>query len=677
MKSAFVCSLVIAALASSAAVFDPVLDPRCRVVTPQSAEKPCDAPWIWYPGQLQAYMQAQIRAASKGRCVNVDYPGRYNPMSAVAYFRTKARLGAVHASGDAKTRRDGDYTVVEVSSQGRMPALIAEGTSPGDWESSLDGKSWCMVESDDSRRRAGEPPDMWLPETVEIPSFRRIALSNREWVEDFRYIGIGTVSFTASGSGVLAFVPGETVRETRCDDERLHEQFPFAPVRVDGEGVRATLPEKAMRYLRFKVTEGDVAVSDVKFAAVMEKVEPAFSFKSDDETLNDLVAAGLATVHISMNRGFHIDGVKRDFLPWSMDAMLSALSATWCFENRQVVRNDISIGVMPPNPKVEDWGCVDYPMHAVLGIEADYLKYRDLSTFLMFRERLEAQLALYDATADENGFVPATRKALFGYIPGWARYTGPEGFGTPAYAQIMLLMNYRVFGRFYERLGEAESAAECARKAERLAVSIRRHFYDGKRRAFVNGYRENGKLDTRISHHAQYWAVLADIFPSEDIAHLFDEVLPRLPRYTTDISYEKGNELLAYVKAGRAGLFYERFLAGAWRNWLELGHTAFPEHFSMFFAETEQLRFYGRPFGRSLCHGANGTVPALFALRGALGFREGERAGEYSFSPTFVGNATRYEATLRVPEGELKIVAEKGRRAVVAAPPDVRVTVVD
>ena len=657
------------------AVFDPALDPKCRVATPPCTEKRCDAPWMWYPGQLQAYRQAQILAASKGRCVNVDYPGRYNPKARAASFRTKIRPGAIHMSGTGRTRNDGGYVVVEVSSDGRMPALIAEGTKPGDWEASLDGKTWRMVESDPSCRRPGVPPDAWVPEVVEIPSARRIALSKGEWIEDFRYIAIGVVSFTASGKGVLAFVPGETVRETRCDDEKLHEQFPVEPVRIDGDGVRVSLPERAMRYMRFKVTEGSVSVSGVTLAANMEKVEPAFSFKSDDGTLNDIVAAGLGTLHASMSRGFHIDGLKRDFLPWSMDAMLCALSSVWCFENRQMVRNDISIGAMPPNPKAEDWGCVDYPLHAIFGVEADYLKYRDLSTFAMYRDRLEAQLALYDASADADGFVPATRKALFGYIPGWARYTGPEGFGTPAYAQMMLLLNYRIFGRFYARLGETARAEECTRKAERLRESILRRFYDAERRVFVNGYRENGKLDTRISHHAQYWAILADVFPSEDIAHLFDEVLPRLPRYATDISYEKGYELLAYVKAGRVADFHDRFIMGAWRDWLAHGHTAFPEHFSMFFAETEQVRFYGRPFGRSLCHGANGTVPVLFALRGALGFREGERAGEYSFSPVFVGKATRYEATLRVPEGEMSIVAEKGKPATVKAPEGVRVLV--
>ena len=37
---------------------------------------------------------------------------------------------------------------------------------------------------------------------------------------------------------------------------------------------------------------------------------------------------------------------------------------------------------------------------------------------------------------------------------------------------------------------------------------------------------DNVTVDKRISHHAQYWGILADIFPKEHYDNLFENVLP-------------------------------------------------------------------------------------------------------------------------------------------------------
>ncbi len=668
-------ALLAGVYAPAAECYNPILDPACRVVTPASTAKTWDAAYMWYPGQLQAYLQADILKASRTRCVNVDYPSRYNPRQNLTFFRTKGKIGEFRATGKVSRSHQGGYTVLAVETKDCIPALIVRGSRPEDWDASFDGKDWNAVESDAQYNQPDVSPDKWMPELVAIPSFKRMVVREGEWVEDFRYVAVGIVSFTASGKGKLALIPGETVIEASCDNPSVHEQYPLEPIVIDGEDVRVEIPERAMRYLRFRTLEGDVTVKDVVLTAKMEKVDFAFSFTSDDPDFNRFFDAGLATVHSSMSRGFHIDGLKRDFLPWSMDATLSVLAATWCLDNRQIIRNDISIGVMPPDPRVQDWACVDYPLHAIIAIEADWQRHHDLSIFKMFRERLESQLALYEANRGEDGFVAAGRTAFFGFLPSWARYNGPENYGTPSYAQMILAIDYDLYARFYRRLGKTAKAERCEREAAALKAAIKAKFWDEKRGAFVNGYRENGTLDTRLNHHSQYWAILAGVFPPERYDNLFENVLPKIPRYYTDVSYEKGYELLAYQKAGRAKDFYDNFLMGVWKDWLDQGHTSFPEQFNIGLEKREQICFYGRPFGRSLCHGTNGMVPVLFALRSALGFEEGEREGEYSFTPVFVGKATKYSARLRVKEGEISIEVEKGKKAKVTAPEGVKVTV--
>lgn len=108
-----------------------------------------------------------------------------------------------------------------------------------------------------------------------------------------------------------------------------------------------------------------------------------------------------------------------------MDAIISALGGDYVFGDRQVTRNGISIALMPSNPKISDWGIIDYPLHALIGLKQDYMRYGDLSTSLMFKERIIQQLALYESVQDVNGFLTATPPTS-GFIPGWSRKMGPD-----------------------------------------------------------------------------------------------------------------------------------------------------------------------------------------------------------------------------------------------------------
>ena len=91
---------------------------------------------------------------------------------------------------------------------------------------------------------------------------------------------------------------------------------------------------------------------------------------------------------------------------------------------------------------------------------------------------------------------------------------------------------------------------------------------------------DNVTVDKRISHHAQYWGILADIFPEEHYDNLFENILPNLPNYYEVVSYEKGYEFLAYAKAGRIKELWDH-IYGVFGDWMDQGHTRFPENFMM------------------------------------------------------------------------------------------------
>ena len=128
----------------------------------------------------------------------------------------------------------------------------------------------------------------------------------------------------------------------------------------------------------------------------------------------------------------------------------------------------------------------------------------------------------------------------FGYTPGWSTYNGPARKGVAAYAQIMLYYNYMTGAYFANLWKEKALASKYNKLAQDLKRKIFKHFWDDERKAFINGTMNDGTtVDKRISHHAQYWAIPADIFPKEHYDNLFENILPNLPHYYTTVSYEK------------------------------------------------------------------------------------------------------------------------------------------
>ena len=407
----------------------------------------------------------------------------------------------------------------------------------------------------------------------------------------------------------------------------------MAPVTLSEEGGTITLPERALRYVSLECDKG-AEITSLRFDASLWPVEHQMQFETDDDYVNNLFKMSSATLHTSMHR-FYLDGVKRDFLPWSMDALVSTLAGDYLFGDQQVSKNGISIALMPLDPQKSDIGIPDYPLHALFGLKQNYLRFGDLTTSLQYKDRIIQLLDFYASIVDENGFVHGNYgDRQFGYTPGWSTYNGPARKGVAAYAQIMLYYNY-VTGAYFADLWKESALADRYRKlARNLKKKIFEHFWDDDRKVFINGtMNDNVTVDKRISHHAQYWGILADIFPEEHYDNLFENVLPNLPNYYEVVSYEKGYEFLAYAKAGRIKELWDH-IYGVFGDWMDQGHTRFPENFMMNASRARQLVFYNRPYGLSLCHGANGVPVVVGACNCVFGFSQSSvKPNEYTIKP--------------------------------------------
>lgn len=650
--------------------FDPSLDPNVTIVSRQSQEE-WNSRYMWYPGQLAAFYQQQCARISKERCVNVGYPGKFFAKNNHAWFRKEVRLKKesslcwegpsdiiLYING-VKQSVSGKQVILpvgrssllfEVTTDDSLPCIILKGAgleNPDEWQVSMDKEHWTIPESAVMYNKPGVLPDAPQDMTARIKPSQILPMRNAEMqgkdgisigkngyvLIDFFHLEIGTLTFQAKGKGTITVRVGETPEEALERDDKKLEQYPLAPVTLSEEGGTITLPERALRYVSLECDKG-AEITSLRFDASLWPVEHQMQFETDDDYVNNLFKMSSATLHTSMHR-FYLDGVKRDFLPWSMDALVSTLAGDYLFGDQQVSKNGISIALMPLDPQKSDIGIPDYPLHALFGLKQNYLRFGDLATSLQYKDRIIQLLDFYASIVDENGFVRGNYgDRQFGYTPGWSTYNGPVRKGVAAYAQIMLYYNY-VTGAYFADLWKESALADRYRKlARNLKKKIFEHFWDDDRKVFINGtMNDNVTVDKRISHHAQYWGILADIFPEEHYDNLFENILPNLPNYYEVVSYEKGYEFLAYAKAGRIKELWDH-IYGVFGDWMDQGHTRFPENFMMNASRARQLVFYNRPYGLSLCHGANGVPVVVGALNGLIGFSQSSmKTNEYTIKP--------------------------------------------
>jgi len=650
--------------------FDPSLAPNVTIVSRQSQEE-WNSRYMWYPGQLAAFYQQQCARISKERCVNVGYPGKFFAKNNHVWFRKEVRLKKesslcwegpsdiiLYING-VKQSVSGKQVILpvgrssllfEVTTDDSLPCIILKGAgleNPDEWQVSMDKEHWTIPESAVMYNKPGVLPDAPQDMTARIKPSQILPMRNAEMqgkdgisigkngyvLIDFFHLEIGTLTFQAKGKGTITVRVGETPEEALERDDKKLEQYPLAPVTLSEEGGTITLPERALRYVSLECDKG-AEITSLRFDASLWPVEHQMQFETDDDYVNNLFKMSSATLHTSMHR-FYLDGVKRDFLPWSMDALVSTLAGDYLFGDQQVSKNGISIALMPLDPQKSDIGIPDYPLHALFGLKQNYLRFGDLTTSLQYKDRIIQLLDFYASIVDENGFVHGNYgDRQFGYTPGWSTYNGPVRKGVAAYAQIMLYYNY-VTGAYFADLWKESALADRYRKlARNLKKKIFEHFWDNDRKVFINGtMNDNVTVDKRISHHAQYWGILADIFPKEHYDNLFENVLPNLPNYYEVVSYEKGYEFLAYAKAGRIKELWDH-IYGVFGDWMDQGHTRFPENFMMNASRARQLVFYNRPYGLSLCHGANGVPVVVGALNGLIGFSQSSmKTNEYTIKP--------------------------------------------
>lgn len=635
---------------------------RSKSQAAQAASRPklWNAQWIWYPGQLAAYRHSRRMRLAMDRCASVGYPANFRQPLTQAYFR---KSGA--ATSDTELRWAGptarirtmiggvgrDITSrraimhagqsgieVQIDFSQTMPCLLLEGgtfSTDANWEASLNGEHWVRAETSTTATATAtavtSDPDL-LPDasreiTKTLPVIRSVepngppqtsysVAAGHDVLLDFDETELGTLVFEITGQGTLTVQVGESIPEVRDLDQRLFEQYALAPINLTGQTQRISLPERALRYVRFSTT-GAANIKNVHFDASIWPAEEKGHFESSDADLNAIWTTAVATLRSNMH-DFYLDGIRRDGLLWH-DGPLCLDAYERVFFDADLSRQTLIGETLPEHPSIRDIGIIDSQMYDIIGFESEYMVRGDASFSLMFRDRIEDILRFYNPLQDDRGFLNAANVQPYGFFPDWSatQQTGPDGHGTPAYGQILLAAAFASAARLARAWNDPVAQSRYEASAAKLRKSIRTAFWRPQDGLYSNGFDRSGKLDSRTTSFAQAFAVAYDLATRAEQATLFDFLNDDSKR-PAHFSLSQVVELTAYAKAGRAEQAVRR-LKAAWLPIVHAGYHRFFEDITQGKSADDQLAMYNRKYAASLCHAWAGAAPVMAISRGILG----------------------------------------------------------
>ena len=153
---------------------------------------------------------------------------------------------------------------------------------------------------------------------------------------------------------------------------------------------------------------------------------------------------------------------------------------------------------------------------------------------------------------------------------GWLKGMAPVGKkGASAVLDLQLLWSFQLAAQMEARLGSAELAQQYSAKAQQLAATTKRKYWDSSRRLYADTEEKD-----RFSHHTNTLALLSDVVPKENRKDLAKKLL-------SDTSLTQASIYFKYylhrglVKAG-LGDQYLQWL-DTWRENLSLGLTTWAE----------------------------------------------------------------------------------------------------
>lgn len=641
--------------------------------------------WIYSPGSLEAWLFDRTRREAFSTCLHVGHPGRYQTYQPMLYARRRFVLAAVptsvpcrlyfggllhwtankrivvHASGTARPHPTSadlapflspgeNLFKIRITADGEPPVFLMDSTllqSDGEWEVSVDEQTWARP------RCFPFEGDQCFPHQEELPELPVSLSRDQDGTYQAGVEVLGRVAVEAGGEGSVSVFAGESREEALSTEDNAREQV--VPVlKVAGDGRYSTETKLAFRHLRLAPGPG-VEIHDASVSAAFYPAQYRGAFACSDRRLTSIWMHATYTLRACMQLTF-VDGLKRDRLPWVGDLYVCNLGNFHSFFEKAISEYSLAAlaGQYPAEADLN--GTITYSLFWVMALRDHALHFGD-STFLQsLLPGCRRLLSEIGRKADETGLLP-TDRFRWVYVD-WAEVPTK---GTSSFLSFLYIMALDAAAQLHELTGDRAVAGVFARQADALRAVCRELFWDPGRKVFVD-HAEAGRQGTHFGRQSNALAVLSGVCAAAQRPDLLRGVFMNTLVAPVGTPYMLFFEARALAMCGARGEM-AAMIREYWGSMLDAGGSTFWEAHNQSLEGTEHYAFYGRKFGKSLCHAwSSGPLHLLSAdLFGLQPLKLGWK--EFSLDPLPCGLEWACTET-PTPQGPIRIRMERGETTV-------------
>lgn len=442
---------------------------------------------------------------------------------------------------------------------------------------------------------------------------------------------------------------GESEKEALDVNNKVREQS--AELVNISAGVWKSKYPLAFRYLFIENRQ----ISDIACHAIYSPASYKGAFACSDSALTQIWMNSAYTLRLCMH-DFFLDGIKRDRLPWAGDLAMSLLVNASTFSEKEPVRRSL-VALGRAGIKEKDInGIIDYSLWWIISQDLYQLYYEDPLHLTREWSRIKETLIDLSARCDSDGFlIPAKDNWLFIDWVDQEKWTA---------LQILWWWAQNSGAKLAQRAGDIITADQWMNSAGRLKTNLLKAAWSAEDQIWLS------KNDTvsETTRHPNFLAVVSGMTTSDHYAGI-KKLLENSSVKPAGTPYMAGFEVMALAQIGNTDYMLNH-VNDYWGGMLKMGASTFWEAYDPNETYEEQYSFYGRPYGKSLCH-AWSAGPAAFLPSGLFGlkptadgwkrFTLDPNTGNLEWSsvcvPTKYGNITvdieNNEIQISIPEGTI------------------------
>jgi hypothetical protein len=304
-----------------------------------------------------------------------------------------------------------------------------------------------------------------------------------------------------------------------------------------------------VRFLRVNV-RGNTSVATIRKVGVVRMVYPFETigrFKSSDEILNRLWDAGWRTLQLCAEDSY-TDTPYRERTLYAGDMLPeTAITLSVAGDLRLTAHclnifQDVYYNVMHEG---HEGG--EFPLLTLLSLDWYTTYTGDRSLAEKYYHNYKQMLLSRLHKKDNRGLIPEQ-----GVYIEWSQIAKPE-VSTPYQAVVVKAL--RILSAFAEKSGKTEEAAFFAREADSISACIRKYCWDDERKAFSDGYDQEGKLVDSYFLSSGVWPALFGIATEEQTRYVIEKAKRELVNMDTNA---KKRKISAYSSFYLISLLYNQ-----------------------------------------------------------------------------------------------------------------------